>query len=111
MVFVIADEQTKFGFSEEEILDLMDSQELKDMKNVQIKGLMGIATNTDDQDQIRKEFQTLRKLFDKLKSNQTTNVSMETLSMGMSGDFQLAIEEGSNMIRIGSLLFGERVYS
>lgn len=107
----IADEQTKFGFSKEEILDLMDSQELKDMKNVQIKGLMGMATNTDDQDQIRKEFQTLRKLFDTLKSNQTPNVSMETLSMGMSGDFQLAIEEGSNMIRIGSLLFGERVYS
>lgn len=97
----IAQEETKFGLNEDELNQvIIQSEELK-MKHVQIIGLMGMASFTDDLDNVRNEFQLLKKLYDKYGS-------FTTLSMGMSGDYRIAIEEGSTMVRIGSLLFGER---
>ena len=97
----IAQEETKFGFDEAELLDL----ELKQFTNVRIKGLMGMASLTEDINKIRIEFKSLKTRFEKLK---TQNPELSILSMGMSADYKIAIEEGSNMVRIGSLLFGER---
>ena len=97
----IAKEETKFGFDEAELLNL----ELKQLFNVRIKGLMGMASLTDDINKIRIEFKSLKILFEKLK---TQNPELSILSMGMSADYKIAIEEKSNMVRIGSLLFGER---
>jgi len=99
----IAQEETKFGFDETELLN----SELKQFSNVRIKGLMGMASLTDDINKIRIEFKSLKILFEKLK---TQNPELAILSMGMSADYKIAIEEGSNMVRIGSLLFGERNY-
>lgn len=99
----IAQEETKFGFDEAELLSL----DLKQFLNVRIKGLMGMASLTDDTNKIRIEFKSLKTLFEKLK---TKNPELSILSMGMSADYKIAIEEGSNMVRIGSLLFGERNY-
>ena len=78
------------------------------LKNVQIKGLMGMASFTDDMDRVRLEFKYLSALFDKYSGVHTKHVKMQTLSMGMSADYKIAIEEGSSLVRIGSLLFGER---
>jgi len=97
----IAQEETKFGFDEVELLGL----ELKQFTNVRIKGLMGMASLTEDINKIRIEFKSLKTRFEKLK---TQNPELSILSMGMSADYKIAIEEGSNMVRIGSLLFGER---
>jgi len=97
----IAQEETKFGFDEAELLGL----ELKQFTNVRIKGLMGMASLTEDINKIRIEFKSLKTRFGKLK---TQNPELSILSMGMSADYKIAIEEGSNMVRIGSLLFGER---
>ena len=99
----IAQEETKFGFDESEFLNL----ELKQFLNVRIKGLMGMASLTDDINKIRIELKSLKILFDKLKIQ---SPELTILSMGMSADYKIAIEEGSNMVRIGSLLFGERDY-
>ena len=101
----IAEEETKFGLPEEELEALLKAAE--DLPNVQIVGLMGMATFTDNQDQITSEFNKLKDLYDKVKS---ASASMNTLSMGMSGDYSIAIECGSNMIRVGSKIFGERNY-
>ena len=97
----IAQEETKFGFDETELLGL----DLKQFPNVRIKGLMGMATLTEDISKIRIEFRSLKTLFEKLKAQ---NPELALLSMGMSADYKIAIEQGSNMVRIGSLLFGER---
>ena len=97
----IAQEETKFGFDEAELFGL----DLKQFPNVRIKGLMGMASLTDDFNKIRIEFKSLKILFEKLK---TQNPELSILSTGMSADYKIAIEEGSNMVRIGSLLFGER---
>jgi uncharacterized pyridoxal phosphate-containing UPF0001 family protein len=86
----------------------MASSEFQEMKNIRITGLMGMATFTDKQDQVKKEFSQLKSIFDKLKLQKTENCQLDTLSMGMSGDYQLAIECGSTMIRIGSSIFGGR---
>ncbi|PKP50639.1 MAG: YggS family pyridoxal phosphate-dependent enzyme [Bacteroidetes bacterium HGW-Bacteroidetes-12] len=102
----IAEEETKFGFDEKEIIELIDNTEFKAFKNIKIVGLMGMATYTNDDNQVRKEFKTLKNLFDNLKTLSTLQLTI--LSMGMSGDYQLAIEEGSTMIRVGSSIFGER---
>lgn len=105
----IAEEETKFGFSPEEILELISSSFWQQPHHVTINGLMGMATFTDDHDQVRKEFKSLKALFDKLKSSTLPSaVKMETLSMGMSGDYRIAIEEGSTMVRVGTAIFGER---
>ncbi|SFR74328.1 YggS family pyridoxal phosphate-dependent enzyme [Maribacter stanieri] len=101
----IAEEDTKFGFNEEELLDLVANEEFKAFKNVKIVGLMGMATFTENMNQVRREFASLKSLFTKLKSNYT---DFNTLSMGMSGDYKIAIEEGSTMVRIGSSIFGSR---
>ena len=101
----IATEDTKFGLCGIEIATILNSPEVKDFKNIKIVGLMGMATFTDDKKQVKKEFNTLKDLFDKFKPN---HKELKIISMGMSGDFKLAIEEGSNMIRVGSSIFGSR---
>jgi PLP dependent protein len=105
----IATEETKFGFSEKEVLNLIDSREFFDMEHISIIGLMGMATNTEDKDEIRKEFRGLKRFFEKIKEEyHGHNLTMKELSMGMSSDYEIAIEEGSTMIRVGSAIFGER---
>ena len=101
----IAEEDTKFGFNEEELLELVSNEEFKTYKHIKIEGLMGMATFTDNMDQVRREFRSLKDLYAKLKNNYT---DFNTLSMGMSGDYKIAIEEGSTMVRIGSSIFGSR---
>jgi pyridoxal phosphate enzyme (YggS family) len=105
----IAEEETKYGFSPKEVLDLVSSQALKRLLNVHVKGLMGMATFTGNEDQVRKEFRTLKTLFEELRSKEASEgFEMQHLSMGMSGDYRIALEEGSNMIRVGTAIFGER---
>ncbi|WP_264558253.1 YggS family pyridoxal phosphate-dependent enzyme [Flavobacterium sp. N2270] len=101
----IAEEETKFGLDEKELNEILISEEFKELKNIKIVGLMGMATFTDNQTQIEKEFKNLKAIFDKLK---TENYQLNTLSMGMSGDYKLAISCGSTMVRIGSSIFGGR---
>lgn len=101
----IAQEETKFGFSPEEAEALLTTNIAQRYPNVRIEGLMGMATNTDDESQVRSEFRQLKTLFEKLK---TQHSSMHILSMGMSSDWPLAVEEGSTMIRVGSSIFGSR---
>jgi PLP dependent protein len=100
----IAQEETKFGFSPQEVTDLISSGAVKNFPNVVIAGLMGMATFTDNKEQIRKEFRGLKTLFDQLK----TITEMKELSMGMSSDYKIAIEEGSTLVRIGTSIFGTR---
>lgn len=107
----IAKEETKFGFSEDELLSLISQPEPGELKNIQVIGLMGMATFTDDLAQVKTEFKNLKTLFDKINElNQHHNISMKELSMGMSGDYKIALEEGSTMVRIGTTIFGERNY-
>ncbi|MBC5862707.1 YggS family pyridoxal phosphate-dependent enzyme [Flavobacterium turcicum] len=104
----IAEEESKFGLDEAELTSLLSSNEFEDLKNIRIVGLMGMATFTDNKDQIKKEFTQLKTIFEKTKALTISNCQLETLSMGMSGDYQLAIECGSTMVRIGSSIFGGR---
>lgn len=104
----IAEEDSKFGLSFDEIENILASEKLKDLVNIKIVGLMGMATFTDDKQQLHKEFSSLKNLFDKLNID---NQNLKTLSMGMSGDYQIAIENGSTMIRVGSSIFGKRNYN
>jgi pyridoxal phosphate enzyme (YggS family) len=105
----IASEETKFGFSTEEIEDLMLSQELKDLKFIRICGLMGMATFTSDPAQVQREFRSLAEMFNELKKKYFySDESFREISMGMSGDYEIAVQEGSTLIRVGSLIFGER---
>lgn len=107
----IATEETKFGFSESEVQEVLQLPQLKAFDHIQIEGLMGMATLTGDEAQIRKEFKGLKSFFEKLKTTPLPdNVKMKELSMGMSGDFQIAVEEGSTMVRVGSAIFGQRNY-
>jgi pyridoxal phosphate enzyme (YggS family) len=103
----IAEEESKFGLDEEELVALLASTTFKEMKNIRIVGLMGMATFTDNQNQIKKEFKLLKSIFDGLIGKDGLQ-SISTLSMGMSGDYQLAIASGSTMVRIGSSIFGGR---
>lgn len=108
----IAEEESKFGFDQVELEEMLNSEEFGQLTHVQIKGLMGMATFTENMDQIRKEFRGLKSLFENLKKrNLPPFVQLEELSMGMSGDYQIAQEEGSTMVRIGSAIFGARNYS
>ena len=105
----IAEEETKFGLSGEELFALLEAPEIKELKNVRICGLMGMATYTDDELQIKKEFHGLWKIFEYVSQEYKTKLAeFSELSMGMSGDYSIAIEEGSTMIRVGSLIFGAR---
>ncbi|MGZ3939545.1 MAG: YggS family pyridoxal phosphate-dependent enzyme [Flavisolibacter sp.] len=107
----IAQEETKFGLDEKELDEIFNSSELWELKRVNILGLMGMASFTDDKEKVRNEFRYLKSLFDKYAQLQTTNYKLKTLSMGMSGDYRIAIEECSTMVRIGSLIFGERSHN
>lgn len=101
----IAEEDTKFGLSEMELLEIIHSDTFVELRNIKIIGLMGMATFTNDHDQIRREFKQLRSVFNVLQKKLE---HITVLSMGMSGDYKIAIEEGSNMVRIGSSIFGKR---
>lgn len=103
----IAKEDTKFGLSFSDIEQIIASEELAELKNIEIVGLMGMATFTEDKAQLSEEFSSLKTVFDQLK-NQHSNLKI--LSMGMSGDYELAIKNGSNMVRVGSAIFGARNY-
>lgn len=108
----IAKEETKFGLDEEELDEIIKSANKKenDLKNVFIEGLMGMASFTEHTETVKTEFQSLKNLFDKYSSIHTENCYLKKLSMGMSADYKIAIDHGCNMVRIGSLLFGERNY-
>ncbi|SHG24950.1 YggS family pyridoxal phosphate-dependent enzyme [Flavobacterium defluvii] len=103
----IAEEESKFGLDENELNELLTSAEFKELKNIRILGLMGMATFTEDQSQIKKEFTHLKNIFDSIQKSQDIK-DFTIISMGMSGDYQLAIECGSTMVRIGSSIFGGR---
>ena len=103
----IAQEETKFGLDENELKEIIDQLTIEPFKNASIIGLMGMASFTDNTEQVRKEFQYLKSLQTKY-NKQTLNLKLETLSIGMTADYMIAMEEGSNMIRIGSLIFGAR---
>ncbi len=106
----IAEEESKFGLDEKELHEIITSTTFQEMKNIRIVGLMGMATFTDNQEQIKKEFNHLKSVFDNLLSRKDAINRFSTLSMGMSGDYKLAIECGSTMVRIGSSIFGVRNY-
>ena len=104
----IAEEESKFGLDEKELDEILKQVQHESLQNIRIVGLMGMATFTDNQNQIKKEFQNLKILFNKYQSLKTENCQLNTISMGMSGDYQLAIECGSTMVRIGSSIFVTR---
>ncbi len=105
----IAREDTKSGMSESEIKQIVNSTAYSEMENIRICGLMGMATFTDDQEWVRNEFRFMKEVFERIKEmNFKDKIFFRILSMGMSGDYTIAIEEGSNMVRIGSLIFGNR---
>lgn len=109
--FHIADEQTKFGLSYEEGVALLESDAYKALENVRIVGLMGMATFTEDKNQVEREFETLYSYFKKFQQDFfADNNSFKEVSMGMSGDYEIALDKGSTLVRVGSLLFGARVY-
>ena len=103
----IAEEDSKYGISAEEAKEILDSEKFKSLDRVKVKGLMGMATFTDDETQVKKEFEHLKSVFNDFKE---TYSNMNILSMGMSGDYKIALDCGSNMVRIGSDIFGERNY-
>ncbi|MCL4116221.1 UNVERIFIED_CONTAM: hypothetical protein GTU68_054108 [Idotea baltica] len=107
----IASEDSKFGMTSGDASKIIESKEFSELKNVMIKGVMGMATFTDNQEQVKKEFKDLKNTFDNLKQIKSHNCQIQTISMGMSGDYQLAIECGSTMIRVGSSIFGSRNYT
>ena len=107
----IADEESKFGFSEDELNSLLDSQDLSVLGNIRIDGLMGMATYTEDLEKIRSEFRYLGEVFSRVKNAYFAGSDhFRQISMGMSGDYEIAIEEGSTMIRVGTVIFGARTY-
>lgn len=110
--FHIAQEETKFGLDIEEAKSLLESESFKNLKNINICGVMGMATFTDDVVQVRNEFKNLRNIFEALKENYfKANDSFKEISMGMSDDYPIAIEEGATMVRVGSKIFGARNYN
>ncbi|MDR2928198.1 MAG: YggS family pyridoxal phosphate-dependent enzyme [Cytophagaceae bacterium] len=108
----IADEITKFGFTEEELIELLKSDEFKTLLHIRICGLMGMATFTNDIQKVRNEFKNLKRIFDKIKADYFIDTpDFKQLSMGMSDDYPIAIEERSTLIRVGSAIFGTRYYN
>lgn len=106
----IAEEDTKFGFDATQLQETIAMEAFSALKNIKVVGLMGMATFTGDTTQVAREFQSLKLLFDSLQTATSNNLEMKILSMGMSGDYKIAIENGSNMVRIGSSIFGARNY-
>ena len=109
--FHIAQEETKFGLDMEEAKTMIESDNFKNLNNVRIVGVMGMATFTDDVNQVRNEFKSLKNIFDILKENYFKDDSFTEISMGMSDDYLVAIEEGATMVRVGSKIFGARNYT
>lgn len=107
----IAEEDSKFGMSAADASALLQSEDLSTLQNIKITGVMGMATFTDDENQVKQEFQFLKSTFNQLQQIKTKNCQLETISMGMSGDYQLAIDCGSTMVRVGSSIFGSRNYN
>lgn len=107
----IAEEDSKFGMDKADATTLLASEALEKFQNVKIIGLMGMATFTEDKKQVSEEFQKLKKIYDQYKTQfQDSGIDLKILSMGMSGDYKIALENGSNMVRVGSAIFGERNY-
>ncbi|MCP9768420.1 YggS family pyridoxal phosphate-dependent enzyme [Lacihabitans sp. LS3-19] len=104
----IAKEDTKTGMEIEEFEKMLTSEEFSALKNIKVIGLMGMSTFTENLDLVREEFKSLKDLFEKIKSHTADNFDLKEISMGMSGDWPLAIEEGSTMVRVGSAIFGAR---
>ena len=104
----IAEEDSKFGLSKEEILNILNSDDYSSLQNINVVGLMGMASFVEDESQIKQEFSSLKTFYEELKPTQP---QFNTISMGMSGDYELAIEQGSNMVRVGSAIFGNRNYN
>ena len=109
--FHIAEEETKFGLDEQEAEAILNDESFKTLNNIKIAGVMGMATYTPEKEQVRSEFRRLRSIFERLKNKYFANDDdFKEISMGMSGDYRLAVEEGSTIVRIGSAVFGERHY-
>ncbi len=107
----VAREETKFGFSPEEFLDYFNQRKFERLTNTHICGVMGMASNTDDMSRVRSDFHEIRSLFNRVNSDPALGLrGFDTVSMGMSHDWPIAVEEGSTMVRIGTRIFGERVY-
>jgi len=107
----IAREETKFGLSRDEAVEMVQSESFSELENIRIRGVMGMASYTENSTQIREEFRFLKCIFEELKASFFSGqASFDQRSFGMSGDYQLAVEEGSTMVRIGSLIFGSRNY-
>ena len=106
--FFIADEETKFGLDKNEFTEIINSDIFKNLKNIKVVGLMGMASFTDNTEQVSREFQMLKSIFDEYQLTVTDNFELQTLSIGMSGDYKIAIDHGSNMIRVGTSIFGSR---
>jgi pyridoxal phosphate enzyme (YggS family) len=110
--FYIAQEETKFGFTKEETIEMLHSPQFESLQNIIIKGVMGMASFTDDETIVKNEFLNLKSIFNDLKQSFfINNTNFDTISMGMSGDYELAIEQGSTMVRVGTSIFGTRNYS
>lgn len=110
--FHIATESTKFGFEFSAVDAWLSQGILNDLKNIRLRGVMGMATFTDNKEQVRQEFQSLKRIFDRLKGTHfSSDKHFDQISMGMSGDYLVAMEEGSTMVRVGSSIFGSRNYS
>ena len=107
----IAEETNKFGFSYSELNTILEENQLKELHNINVIGLMAIATNTNDTNVIRQEFKTLKSFFDKHNSSTSENINLKELSIGMSNDYKIALEEGATLIRVGSSIFGSRNYN
>lgn len=107
----IAKEDSKFGLSEDALIEILEHPELATLDNIKIVGFMGMASFVSNEEEIRTEFKSLKSIFDKYKNQTSNNFRPEIISMGMSGDYQIAIEEGSTMIRVGSSIFGARNYN
>lgn len=107
----VAEEETKFGMTEAEVYELLQSQTIATLENVKLRGVMGMATNTDDESRIRHDFARIKAIYNNCKAKYfAQSPDFDTVSMGMSGDYKLAIAEGSTMVRIGSAIFGKRYY-
>lgn len=108
----VAEEETKFGFSFLEATQLLNAEDFEEkFSSIKIKGVMAMATNTTNEEQLRKEFSSVSTFFQEVKKIKKSNLDVETVSMGMSGDYKIATEEGSNMVRVGSTIFGKRNYA
>lgn len=107
----VAQEETKFGFSFEECTEMLEKEDWKNLSHISLQGVMGMASNTDDMEQVRREFKSLHEYFLKIKQSYFSgNDAFKHISMGMSHDYPIALEEGATLVRVGSKIFGERVY-